>query len=104
MDNWNNKQTDQLARAILGLETIGEVKNFLRDLLTPGEIIEFGKRWQVANLLYKNTPYSKIEEKTGMSSTTIARVSKFLNNGMNGYRQVLEKQNHHQLPSSGERS
>ncbi len=53
--------------------------NFLRDLLTEKEILEFSRRFEVAKMLEKNMSYSVIEEKTGMSSTTIARISKFLN-------------------------
>jgi TrpR-related protein YerC/YecD len=55
-----------------------KIFSFLRDLLSEKEIIEFSKRFEVANMLYEKISYSKIEEKTGMSSTTIARVSKYL--------------------------
>ncbi len=56
-----------------------EVFNFLRDLLSEKEIIEFSRRFEVAKMLDEKISYFKIEEKTKMSSTTIARVSKYLN-------------------------
>ena len=33
----------------------------------------------------------KIEKETGMSSTTIARINKWLTNGMGGYRLILKR-------------
>lgn len=55
-----------------------EVFNFLRDLLSEKELLEFSRRLEVAILLDEKVSYSKIEEKTKMSSTTIARISKYL--------------------------
>ena len=52
--------------------------NFLRDLLSEKEILEFCRRFDVAKMLLDKKSYQEIEEKTNMSSTTIARVSKFL--------------------------
>lgn len=99
MKKWENEKTDDLAKAILELKNSKEVKCFLRDLLTEREILEFGNRFSVAVMLSQNIPYSKIEKSTGMSSTTIARVSKWLNKGMNGYKLVLERlSKHHHSP------
>ncbi len=87
--------------AILSLQTMDETKRFLRDLLTEAEIKEFANRWQVAQMLDKKTPYETIALDTGMSSTTIARISKWLNNGEGGYKRMLQKMenstkiNHH---------
>ena len=80
---------------ILKLKNIRETKKFFRDLLTSEEIIEFGKRWQVAQMLNKNISYEKIEKETGLSSRTIARISKWLSRGMGGYKLMLKKINHH---------
>ena len=93
--NWDNPQTKSLFEAILRLKSVAEAKRFFRDLLTEEEIIEFGKRWQAARLLAKKTSYSEIIEKTGLSSTTVARVSKWLNQGMNGYKLMLKRLNSH---------
>jgi len=97
MENWDNNRTNNLILAILSLENDNEVKNFLRDLLTKQEIIEFGKRWQAAKMLYKKRLYSDVIKETGLSSTTVERISKWLNNGMGGYKIVLSKLAHHHI-------
>jgi TrpR-related protein YerC/YecD len=56
-----------------------ELFNFLRDLLSEKEILEFSNRFKVAQMLKEKVSYKQIEEKTKVSSTTIARISKFLN-------------------------
>ena len=91
MQNWNNKTSEELLEAILALKNKREAKKFLRDLLTSQEIIEFGKRWQAARMLSQSIPYSKIEKQTGLSSTTIARVSRWLNKGMGGYKLIIDR-------------
>jgi len=94
-NRWDNKNSEDLFRAVLKLRTLSESKKFFRDLLTEPEIIEFSKRWQTAKMLTKNIPYSEINTATGLSSTTIARVSKWLNRGMGGYRLMLKRTHHH---------
>ena len=89
MMNWDNKTTEKLIEALLVLRTKKEARRFLRDLLTPQEIIEFGKRWQAARMLDEKRPYSEIVQKTGLSSTTVARVSQWLNRGMGGYKLMI---------------
>lgn len=94
--------TDSLFEAILCLKNIDEAKKFFRDLLTEDEIKEFSNRWKVAQMLSQKVSYSKIEQETGMSTTTIARISKWLNSGMGGYQLVLKRQkvhHHHGLHS-----
>lgn len=99
--NWINSTTNDLFSAILSLKNIDEAQRFFRDLLTEPEILEFANRWRVAQMLSKNISYSKIEKQTNMSTTTIARISKWLNNGMNGYKLIIERVNHHHLASAG---
>lgn len=93
--NWNTAKNKQLIRALLSLKTPDEVRRFLRDLLTPEEIEEFSKRFQTAEMLSRKVPYSTIEKKTGLSSTTVARVSKWLNGPEGGYRRVISRMHHH---------
>jgi TrpR-related protein YerC/YecD len=98
-----DKTTRNLFKAILALKTEDECKKFLRDLLTEAEIKEFANRWKVAQMLDKKIPYEDIAKETGMSSTTIARISKWLTNGMGGYKLMLKRinikqnKNHHNL-------
>lgn len=91
MNYLSNEDTKALYKAILSLKTEGECKKFLRDLLTEKEIKEFTNRWKVARMLEKKVSYEKIEKETGMSSTTIARIQKWLTNGMGGYRLMLKR-------------
>lgn len=104
MENWDNKATRELLETICALKTNEEAKKFLRDLLTSQEIIEFGKRWQAARMLNRNVPYSKIEDETRLSSTTIARVSRWLNKGMGGYKLMINRlanTHHHNFVQTG---
>lgn len=66
-----------------------EVYSFLRDLLSPKEIVEFSNRFEVAKMLENKVNYKEIEEKTKMSSTTIARISKFLKWENRGYKNAI---------------
>lgn len=67
------------------------IYNFLRDLLSEKEIVEFSRRFEVAQMLEDKFSYSKIEQKTWMSSTTIARISKYLNWENNWYKNAIKK-------------
>jgi TrpR-related protein YerC/YecD len=79
MDNKELKNTFSEITEYLSLESDKDrLFSFLRDLLSQKEIIEFSKRFEVAKMLNEKKSYKEIEEKTKMSSTTIARVSKFL--------------------------
>ncbi|MBP7859680.1 helix-turn-helix domain-containing protein [Patescibacteria group bacterium] len=85
-----NKSEDFLFSAFLKLDTKHEVASFLRDLLTEQEIEEFSIRLQIAQLLLdKKLSYRKIAEKTNTSTTTVSRVSNWLNRGCGGYKKVL---------------
>lgn len=94
MEN-NNRKTEDLFKSVLRLKNIGETKKFFLDLLTSEEIIEFRKRWQAAQMLNAGVSYEEIVKKTGLSSRTVARISKWLNGRVGGYRLMLNKINHH---------
>lgn len=89
--NSTSDDLKNLCKALLSLKTENECKRFLRDLLTEAEIKEFTNRWKVAQMLNKKIAYEAIAKETGMSSTTIARVQKWLTNGMGGYKLVLQR-------------
>ena len=89
--NWKSTGGRKLIRAILSLGTSDEAERFLRDLMTEKEIVEFSKRLWAAEMLREKINYSAIEEETGLSSTTVARVSKWLKGKEGGYRLVLNK-------------
>lgn len=87
----DDKKINDLIGAVLLLKTSTEARKFLRDLLTESELIEFGNRWKAARMLEKKIPYTEIIKETGLSSTTVARVSDWLNGGMGGYKLILKR-------------
>lgn len=93
--NWNTKENKQLVEAVLSLKNSNEAERFLRDLMTEGEIKEFANRLEAASLLSKDVQYNAIIESTGLSSTTIARISKWLKGSAGGYRIILSRLSHH---------
>lgn len=98
---FDQKSTDLFA-TILMLSNIDEAKRFFRDLLSEQEIAEFARRWQAAQMLDQKISYTTIQKETGLSSTTVARISKWLTNGMDGYRLMLDRINtsHHRKPAA----
>ena len=62
----------------------------LEDMFTIREIRESSQRLAVARMLDEGKSYAKIEQATGASATTIARVSKCLSYGSGGYRAALD--------------
>jgi TrpR-related protein YerC/YecD len=72
------KQTQTLCNAFLFLQNANEIFDFLRDLLTAEEMKEFQQRMDIAVRLHYKKPYTEIEKELSVSSTTIARVSKYL--------------------------
>ncbi|MFA7209376.1 MAG: YerC/YecD family TrpR-related protein [Parcubacteria group bacterium] len=99
--NWNNKENKQLLKAILSLKTSDEARRFLRDLMTEKEINELAKRLKAAEMLAGKVSYLAIEKETGLSSTTIARVAKWLKGKEGGYRTIIDKLHHDPIQSRG---
>ena len=87
----HNKGVSVLLKTFLSLKNENESWKFIRDLLTEPEIKEFANRWRVARMLDRKISYKEIEKETGMSSTTIARVNKWLTKGKGGYRLMLKR-------------
>ena len=93
--NWNTKENKQLVEGILAIKNADEAKRFLRDLMTEAEIKEFANRLEAASLLSRDVQYNAIIENTGISSATIARIAKWLNGSLGGYRLILNRISHH---------
>ncbi len=90
MKELKKRDISELYEAIVSLDTVEECKDFLRDLLTKTEINEAAMRWKVARLLNEGMTYIEIEKITGLSSTTVARVHKWLKKGKGGYKEMLK--------------
>jgi len=80
-----------LFAAVITLKSVGECRNFFKDLCTPAELQALVDRWQVVEFLEQGLPYRKIHDLTGVSVTTIGRVARFLADGFGGYRTAIER-------------
>ena len=90
MSELRTAEVEDLLRVLVGFEDMDTTFAFFEDVMTIREIREISQRLQVARMLDQGKPYTAIEEQTGASATTIARVSKALNYGAGGYRAALD--------------
>jgi TrpR-related protein YerC/YecD len=88
---WLDQDIESLFQAILKLRNVSECESYFRDLLTIPEIKTFAMRWKVARMLDAGQTYEEIEKQTGMSSTTIARINRWLEYGEGGYKLLLKR-------------
>ena len=84
MSELRTPEVENLLSVFAKLNDNDTVFALLEDLFTIREIRETSQRLAVARLLSSGKPYSAIEEATGASATTIARVSKCLSYGSGG--------------------
>ena len=82
---------EDLYAAILQLQTVEEVESFFFDLCTPAELEGIVDRWRVEEMLVRKMPYRQIAAETNVSTATIVRVARFLNNGNDGYRTIMRR-------------
>jgi TrpR-related protein YerC/YecD len=87
-----DRLTDELCDALLTPETREQMRRLLRDLCTPSELRALAERWHVARLLDgSELSYREIHDGTGVSTTTIVRVGRFLRQEPNqGYRRAID--------------
>jgi TrpR-related protein YerC/YecD len=82
-----------LCDALLTPRDREEMARLLTDLCTPAEIRTLAERWHVARLLDgSGLSYREIHEATGVSTTTIVRVARFLRQEPHqGYRAAIDR-------------
>lgn len=90
MGDLRTPEVENLLRVFVGLDDRDVVFALLEDMFTIREIKETSQRLAVACLLDAGRSYAAIEEATGASATTIARVSKCLSYGSGGYAAALQ--------------
>lgn len=83
-------EVEALLDVLASIDDKDTLFNLMEDLFTIREIRESSQRLAVARLLDAGRSYTQIEEATGASATTIARVSKCLGYGAGGYRAALD--------------
>lgn len=94
-----NRMTDEamrleyLSNAMVSIGDTLEMQRFLVDLCTPAELRALSERWHVAKILDEGElSYREINARTGVSTTTIGRVARFLKEEPHkGYRSVLDR-------------
>ncbi|HEY8435633.1 MAG TPA: YerC/YecD family TrpR-related protein [Haloplasmataceae bacterium] len=84
------KHVHELARIFSAVNDVLDMVELLEDACTQKEIEAIHQRFLVAQMLKDGYTFVEIENKTGMSSTTIARVNKCLKNGT-GYNKLFDK-------------
>ncbi len=84
--------TNELCDALLTPDSRSEMRRLLLDLCTPSEIRALAERWHVARLLDgSDLSYRDIHDGTGVSTTTIVRVGRFLRDELHqGYRRAID--------------
>src|SRR5690349_25089112 len=82
-----------LCVALLTPRSAGEMGRLLVDLCTPAEIRTLAERWHVARLLDgTDLSYRDIHDATGVSTTTIVRVARFLRQEpFQAYRMAMQR-------------
>ena len=91
MEKISSVEVQALYDAIVCLKTREECAKFLEDALTVKEILDIAQRLKAAKMLMEGRSYATVCKETGMSTATISRVSKALENGAGGYRLVLDR-------------
>ena len=94
----SNESMDRLFDTILNLNNREECRAYLEDLCTVKELQDMAQRLDTAVLLHKGYSYKKIMEQVDVSTATIGRVSKCLNYGAGGYRNVICKLEQEETP------
>ena len=84
------EELQRLYTTIAHIDDPTQIQALMEDLCTIREVNEMAQRLTVAFMLNAGESYTVIQEKTGASATTIARVSKCLNYGTGGYRAVID--------------
>ncbi|TSC57224.1 MAG: TrpR-like protein YerC/YecD [Parcubacteria group bacterium Greene0416_79] len=77
--------------AIALLETVDEINNFFKDLLSETEAVMLARRLKIAKLITHGYDYDEIAKIMHASSATIASVHSWLDGGFGGYRESVRK-------------
>lgn len=92
MNEVSNENLDLVCKVFEKAIIQGDIKDILLDVCTSKELEAIFQRFKVAQMLKSGMTFNQIEEKTSISSTTIARVSKCLRKGK-GYKKLFEQYN-----------
>ena len=96
VDHENEKFDKEQARKELyelfaGITRAEDFEKLLADLCTYTEVEQLSQRLLCAKLLLRVYTYTRIIDITDISSATLSRVSRCLQHGSGGYREILGK-------------
>lgn len=89
MKNMDKESVELLYKALVSINTVEDCRKFLDDICTINEIQDLAQRLSTAIMLDNGENYSNISQKLGTSAATISRVSRCLNYGEGGYKNVI---------------
>jgi Trp operon repressor len=89
---------EELSVLVAGLRTKADAKRLLQDLLTPQELEEVAKRWQVTKLLWQHVPQREVARRLKVSISKVTRCSQTLQRGSGGWKASLVKQKVPRVP------
>lgn len=90
MEDISKKHLDTICKIFASFEGEDDMRELLLDVCTHKELESIYQRFKVAQMLKNGYTFVQIENKTGISSTTITRVSKCLKRGT-GYNKMFYK-------------
>jgi len=91
LTKWDTIKGEMLLEAFSIAEQNSLMKLLLDDLLSDRDFNQLAARIYAMHLIFRGTPYSHIQNETGLSSKTIARVSKKMDQKDGGFDQIMRK-------------
>lgn len=96
LDTWRKEPAFlALCAAIRTAKTQDELADVLGDLLTIGELQEVSERLEIAKLLGQGLSYRQVAARARVSTTTVTRVARAIENGTGGLRRILKVHRHY---------
>lgn len=86
-----NKMLNEFYYMVSEMKEPKDVKNFFKDLLTPGEAIMIVHRIEIAKMLLQGFNYVDIAKKLKVGKNTINSVNKWLYRGFGGYMKEIKR-------------
>jgi len=83
------KDKDLLIKTFRELETRHELADFLEDLFTEDEFVDFAQRIKIAELILEDKTYEEIAEKVGASTATISKVGQAIKYGKGSFQKLF---------------
>ena len=86
-----NRELTELYKVLASLQNEDEIRTFLGDLCTFKELEQMSQRLSGAILLLKGMTYTQVTSMTEISTATLSRVSRCIQYGSGGYRDLLKR-------------